>query len=363
MKKILVLYNAHTHGHKTIAENIGYYLTEDGYEVRLEDVLQVQMGTLSKWGSNIHRFINQYTPGIWSFLYQSKWFTKISLPYRLKVASKNYHNAKLIIDTFKPDMVITTHTIASAIVAYLKQQNIYKGKFAIAFSDYHLHPYWLYEQADLYLVNTQEQKQEMVAKGISMGKIFVCGMILKPLISRDTAAIRKKLSIGQSEKVILVASGSFGFGIDEKLLSQLSKIENSKVLVVTGNNKSVHNRLQKLFKNSNIIPLGFYSPMDELYRIADIFLTKPGGLSVAEALHYYLPMIIDYMLPGQEVLNYRYLSRRGLVMPKPTSMEQAVRQELSNNLFRETLKNNPEVKKLFPGKDVLLTAVRTVIGE
>ena len=41
MKKILILYTSHTHGHKAVAENIGFYLEQAGYEVKLSDVLKL----------------------------------------------------------------------------------------------------------------------------------------------------------------------------------------------------------------------------------------------------------------------------------------------------------------------------------
>ena len=41
MKKILILYNSIGWGHKSIAENIGFYLEREGFEVRLADILEL----------------------------------------------------------------------------------------------------------------------------------------------------------------------------------------------------------------------------------------------------------------------------------------------------------------------------------
>jgi hypothetical protein len=45
-KKILILYTAIGQGHKTIAENIGFYLEQAGYEVVLHDEHKIQTGFL-----------------------------------------------------------------------------------------------------------------------------------------------------------------------------------------------------------------------------------------------------------------------------------------------------------------------------
>ena len=71
-------------------------------------------------------------------------------------------------------------------------------------------------------------------------------------------------------------------------------------------------RLLKKFSSPNFSVFGFYTPLSELYSIADIFLTKPGGLSVMESLQWNLPMIITSMLPGQEELNMQFLLKNNI---------------------------------------------------
>jgi processive 1,2-diacylglycerol beta-glucosyltransferase len=63
--------------------------------------------------------------------------------------------------------------------------------------------------------------------------------------------------------------------------------------------------------------LGFYQPMSDLYAVTDLFLTKPGGLSTAEALQADVRIQITHWLPGQEELNYTYLTANQLVEPVP----------------------------------------------
>jgi hypothetical protein len=53
--------------------------------------------------------------------------------------------------------------------------------------------------------------------------------------------------------------------------------------------------------------------MSDLYQIADVFMTKPGGLSVAEAGQFGLPLVVTHTLPGQEDLNLAYLATGGYV--------------------------------------------------
>ncbi len=349
-QKILILYTSVGLGHKTIAENLGRKLFEAGFEVKLEDILKVEAGKLVSVSKKIHEFVNRSLPWLWSFLYKSKGFTSLTLRFRTKIASKHSQSTLNLINEFKPDAVIATQTTASAAMAFLKTSGLYKGLFGIAFSDFHLHRYWLYKEADFYLANIEEQKMEMLKFGIKAEKIFVCGMSMPKAVDVNKQEVKNKFGIEDREKVCLIASGSLGYGIDEKLIADLSKQRNLRLVVVCGKNQTVYEKIKKIVSNTSVVVLGFYSPMAELYAIANLFISKPGGLSVSESLNYNLPIIIQHMLPGQEELNYEYLVKRQLVLPKPVNLQQAVCSELDTGAFALQLKNNPFVKELLIGR-------------
>ncbi len=357
-KKILIFYTSVGLGHKSIAENIGFYLEQAGYEVKLTDIGKVQKGKFEHIVVGVHQFINRNLPFVWGWLY--RWGYYPTLPFRTFIAGFNYKSAKNYIDEFKPDLIISTQTTASAVVAYLKKQKLYNGKFGIAFSDFHLHKYWLYHQADFYLANTEEQKKQMVELGTSENIIYVCGITLKPQIKIALLSVKQKLGIQPTEKVVLVGTGSLGLGFKEKDLEELSKLQSTKIIFVCGKNAELYQKIKKL-NYPNILPLGFYQPMDELYAIADIFVGKPGGLSTAESLRWDLPLAVCYTLPGQEEENLKYLNKRKLVIAKPKHLISAVSGELETGEFRESLKHNPEKLKMFQEGEAPVLAVKTVL--
>jgi processive 1,2-diacylglycerol beta-glucosyltransferase len=51
--------------------------------------------------------------------------------------------------------------------------------------------------------------------------------------------------------------------------------------------------------------------MDELMAVADLVVTKPGGLTTSEALAVGLPLVVTYPVPGQEERNSDYLLENG----------------------------------------------------
>jgi processive 1,2-diacylglycerol beta-glucosyltransferase len=367
-KKILILYTAIGLGHKSIAENIGYYLEQAGYEVELADAQKVQGGILVSWGTRSYQRIVRSFSFIWSWLYNTQWLIAVTLPYRTWLAGFNYDHILSLIEKSKPDLVISTHNTSSAVVAYLKDKQLYQGLFGIAFSDFHLHRYWLFEQADFFLVNIKEQKQEMVALGFTAEKIFVCGMTLQPKMQIDVAVVKQKFGINPQEKIVLISSGSQGFGLSDKLIAKFLQHKDVRVIAVCGKNVEMLESLKKKFAGTKAIILNYYSPMDELYAIADVFVSKPGGLSTAEALRWQLPIIVSHILPGQEEWNYRYLQDKGLVMPATLGatfniIEETVMQELLGGAFRKSLAQNSSLRELFYESQAVVAPVKTVLED
>ena len=361
-KKILILYTSIGLGHKSIAENIGYHLSATGHEVVLQDAHKVEEGSLARSGTRLYNFLINRLPFVWQWLHDTQWFISATLPYRLWVAGRNYHKTLKLLEEIKPDLVICVQATPSAIMAYLRQKNLYQGKFGIAFSDFYLHRYWLYNQADFYLANIEEQKQEMVALGILPEKIFVCGMMLKPQTQVNPGAVKQKLNIGHDEQIVLMGSGSLGTGVDESLISQFLNHKKIKVIVVCGKNRQMQEKLAKTFASGNVTVLGYYFPMDELYAISGVFITKPGGLSASEALRWRLPILVSHYLPGGERHNYEYLLQNGLVMPQTTDLVGPALEELETGRFKKSLNGNNNLRNLFNKEETMVRAVVEELG-
>jgi processive 1,2-diacylglycerol beta-glucosyltransferase len=48
--------------------------------------------------------------------------------------------------------------------------------------------------------------------------------------------------------------------------------------------------------------------------VADVYLTKPGGLTTTEAIAKRTPMILVNAVPGCETRNYRFLTEQGVAL-------------------------------------------------
>ena len=67
-------------------------------------------------------------------------------------------------------------------------------------------------------------------------------------------------------------------------------------------------------KENNIKVIEFTNKVPELMSIADLVVTKPGGLTTSESLASNLPMIIINPIPGQEEENAEFLESKGIAI-------------------------------------------------
>ena len=82
-------------------------------------------------------------------------------------------------------------------------------------------------------------------------------------------------------------------------------------MVVTGRNEELRRELAAQDRKHPTHVLGFATNMHELMAVADLIITKPGGLTSSEALAMGKPLFILNPIPGQEAANSDFLLERG----------------------------------------------------
>jgi len=151
-------------------------------------------------------------------------------------------------------------------------------------------------------------------KGVPREKIRVYGIPVDPKFAfrHDTRQIMEDLRLSQDKPTVLIMGGSQGLGAVEDVVRSLlkDKTHDFQLLVVTGTNKKLHASLTKLSQSktgSNMRVFSYVENVDELMEIADVIVTKAGGLTTAEALVKNLPILVVNPIPGHERMNADYL--------------------------------------------------------
>jgi processive 1,2-diacylglycerol beta-glucosyltransferase len=214
---------------------------------------------------------------------------------------------------FQPDAVVCTHYLPVEIMAHLERKGFNPMTVCVV-TDFEAHALWMEQAVDLYCVAAEETKASLVARGAKAENVVVTGIPIALKFSGlpNPRAVRKNYGLRDDLPVLLVLGGGFGMGPVAGILSALDKIERDfQTLVVAGRNEKLRRDLACGDHRHPTRVLGFATNMHELMAVADLIVTKPGGLTSSEALAMGKPLFILNPIPGQEAANSDFLLERG----------------------------------------------------
>lgn len=250
-------------------------------------------------------------PEVWGFFYKKTNKLKMS-KYAQKMAGLlNMVNAGRFYNYIKktqPDIIVCTHFLPMHALSTMT----YQPKTAIILTDYDNHYFQTLSNVNHYFVPTEKIKWRMVYMGIPKENITISGIPVDPVFyeNKPIEKLREQYKTSENEQNILVLSGGQGLIDTEQIISTLFKsVKNLHIFAISGNNDKLRRKLEKLSPPENIklTALGWTDKMDEYMRIADIIITKPGGLTTTECITLKKPIIAISPIPGQEEYNTEYI--------------------------------------------------------
>ena len=198
------------------------------------------------------------------------------------------------------DTVICTHPFAATMLRGTPAD----VRRAFVATDYTCSPTVKDCGADFCFIPAEDLRADFRGGTLSDERIFASGI---PVAPGFFSAVRSP----QPQPHLVMMGGSMGCGPMETLLSRLSEDSSFDITVVCGSNAVLRDRLARRFPQSNIRVLGYVKDMAELLSSADLYLTKPGGLSSTEAAVLRIPMVFINAVGGCEEYNLRYFCERG----------------------------------------------------
>ena len=310
--KILLLAERFGHGHLKAAQNLQKAFLELNPSLKIEvlSTLGLIGPKIEKFAADLYLKILTHTPEIWGFLYE-KGHDKEKDHLRWVVALLYKKKLKEIIKDYQPDGIINTHAFPAVALDYLGYKN-----YATVITDYDYHAFWLTKNTRFYYVAAEEIREKLIAKGFSAEEVLAYGPPIDPIFGRelDGEVILKKHGINKNRKVIVIMGGGLGLGPVYKTAELLTAEQQDwAVIALCGYNQKLYRELKALGRK-NLIPVPFTSKVPEYLAAASLVITKPGGLSTAEALALGKPLIILNPLPGQEQRNAEFLQKKGAAL-------------------------------------------------
>ena len=320
-KKIVVLYAAVGGGHFKAAEGIKNYIIQNCPECEVEmlDALKYTNKAIDKIVINSYINMARYSPELWGKIYMFSEKQYSVANFSNAVQRLLSHKLVKYFKQQKPDVIVSTHPFITEMCAILKKKEKINSQLSVIITDYASHRFWELkpEYINNYFVANNETKCSMIYNGIPAEKIHVTGIPVSPAFFKDynKDEIYSEFNLDKNKKTVLIfGGGEYGLSnIKEFYRSLLNVEQDVQIVTIAGKRVKSQKMFKKLADNSskNVVVLGYTNQVPELMSIADLVVSKPGGLTTTEILVSHIPFVVINPIPGQEEENSNFLTNNG----------------------------------------------------
>lgn len=322
MKIIVFLLFQFPTGHLKVAEVLEEEIKAryPDCEVEIIDFLSFCSGTMGKMVSKVYMdWINAF-PAAYGKFYSALMYKEPEESQKINFSLFSlFFEGKMLklLEEEKPDLVICSHSFPSRIIAKLKNKNQFPRIPTLnVYTDFFVSDIWGRDEIDYHFVPHQKAGRQLaLCHNIPETRIFTTGIPVGSAFTQFSGRSRNHRPF----RHILLAGGNNGLIDIRKLACLVESWPNVEFTILCGNNEELFGKLEKL-NSANIHPKRYISCRNELSRLydeADAIVTKPGGVTISEALRKRVPIFINGSLPGQEEVNLQFLLEEGIAFQLP----------------------------------------------
>jgi processive 1,2-diacylglycerol beta-glucosyltransferase len=223
-----------------------------------------------------------------------------------------------------PHVVVSVHPLTQhGIARVLKELNLAdKIPLVTVVTDpcYGFWKGWACDDVRLYLVASEEARQQLIDYGVAPERIKVSGMPVHPKFAfpgeQAAQAARTALGLDPEKFTVFVNAGWAGGGNIPNIFKELARGElNVQAIFLAGKNEELRAEAESLASSAKfpVKVIGYSDHVEQLMAAANVMISKLGGLTTFEALACCLPIIADTTTPPmpQEAGAANLIARRG----------------------------------------------------
>lgn len=297
--KTLILSCNTGEGHNSCANAIKEVYDENGEECVICDALSFISKKFSDFICGWHIRIYRYMPDLFRATYSimerhPSTMSDTSLIYKL--LSQGVDKLYEYIKENGYESVICTHVFSALMITELERRYSLDIRTAFVATDYTCSPGVKSSKLDVYFIPNEELYSEFESDHISRENAIPSGIPIRQMFYQDTdkRIAKEYFDIPSGSKHIVVMCGSMGCGAIRQLAAKVyaELHPNWDMTIICGTNDKLKNRLERRYTGNERMHIrGYVKDMSLVMDSADLYLTKPGGISVTEAACKGLPMV------------------------------------------------------------------------
>ncbi|HEX8651386.1 MAG TPA: glycosyltransferase [Pyrinomonadaceae bacterium] len=245
-----------------------------------------------------------------------------------------------------PHVVVSVHPLTQhGIARVLKELNLAdKIPLVTVVTDpcYGFWKGWACDDVRLYLVASEEARQQLIDYGVAPERIKVSGMPVHPKFAfpgeQAAQAARTALGLDPQKFTVFVNAGWAGGGNIPGIFKELARGElNVQAIFLAGKNEELRAEAESLASKANfpVKVIGYSEHVEQLMAAANVMISKLGGLTTFEALACSLPIIADATTPPmpQEAGAANLIARRGagVLLERATDIVPVIRRMMEDS--------------------------------
>lgn len=327
--KTLILSCNTGEGHNSCAKAIKEYYDMRGEVCDIIDGLSFISEGWSRFISGGHVFIYRHLPWLFKVAYRhfeekDSYFDEGKALYRL--FARGSERLYEYIRDRGYDAVICPHVFTALMLTdMLKKHPISLATCFIA-TDYTCSPSGRNSNLDYYFIPDEEIASDFECENITQDKMVFTTIPVRQMfyLNHNNNEAKQTVGVDPDNKHLVMMCGSMGCGPMKRILKRVSEKMPTdwEVSVICGNNSGLLRELNRKYGDNKKIHIrGFVKDMGMMMDSADLYLTKPGGISVSEAYTKALPMVFINAVGGCEENNRIIFVRRGCAETKESVNE------------------------------------------
>lgn len=318
--KILILTGKFGMGHWSASCALQQQLEREGHQVKTVDFFDYAMPEFAPTLYRMFGWLVKYGGGLYNLFHRLTRNVEGEMPL---AGAWVEHLEELLFET-GADVVVSTHPVCSGVVARYKKEGG-QEPLVTCITDVTCHSEWIHPGTDVYLVASQQVRQGLVSKGVEEERIFVSGIPVGEQFTQGTP--------NRGKRELLIMGGGLGLmPRRDRFYEQLNALPGVHVTILTGRNEKLYERLHSKYENIEVV--GFTTQVDQYMARAHLMLSKPGGITVFEAIASRLPMLVWEPFLEQERENARFLVEAGMAR-LATKEEGACLYAIASTLYDE----------------------------
>ena len=208
---------------------------------------------------------------------------------------------------------------------------------------------WACDDVTLYLVASEEARQQLIDYGIRPERIKVSGMPVHPKFAlpdeRSAQAARRALGLDPEKFTVFVNAGWVGGGNIPQIFRELARGElDVQAIFLAGKNEELRAEAESVAAGAKfpVKVIGYSEQVEQLMQAANVMVSKLGGLSTFEALSCRVPIIADATTPPmpQESGAAKLLAKRGagVLLRRTSDIVPVVRRMVEDSRYYASLR-------------------------